>query len=114
MTRAQFAIRRTWEEAIEKTDSGLIPVAARLHDIAPEPPEIDAEILEESGPLPCVLLTMTTVFSEKDRDGKLGYVRLPHTTQYALQNMLAHNKHVNEWVFLSQSYVSDETGNLNS
>ncbi len=103
MNKSVFKICDTWDEAGNNTDNGLVPLAVRLVYVD-DLPQIDAEIALAERHYPYVLASMTTVFSDKEMDGKLGWHPISGDLKQKISEMLHDSNLLCIWVFLSQTY----------
>lgn len=104
-TSSIFRVRVNWDDAVKYTDEGLAPLAVMLIPVV-SLPDIDAELWE--GHYPHTVVAMTTRFTDPEVDKKLGWYVLEGELRQNIAQLLYDNVWPNEWVCLSQEFVTGE------
>ena len=103
MRTSIYQVRGTWDEAVDTTDDGLSPLAVKLIPVT-DLPDINAELALGDKHYPYVLVCMSTVFTNKSMDGKLGWSPIFGEAKQHVSKMLYEHGLLGTWVFLSQVY----------
>lgn len=107
-----FKRQETYQEAVDKTEDGLMPIAVKLKIIEDERDYIpDPTYTEESkfiyGHPPCACLVMSTVFSDEEYNGKWGHCFISEEARQIVARFVMEEAGQEIWAFLSQHWTED-------
>ena len=110
--QTKFMVEKTWRNALDSTNEGLMPIAVKLKELYYEEDFIpDPEYTRECrfvDKKPYITLCMTTTFSEPEYSGKWSHALVPEYTCQRLAELVYKKFGVNRWVYFSQQRVTED------